>query len=386
VEYTTQFRGKQSEFCGISIDSHVTDGKLEGAPREKWFGRHRTGAERFHERFDIMPSKSSVAIERLVRTPLGKRMLEEMQLAGLAERTHEAYLRAVSKLAAQTRTSPDQITEEQVRQYLLLLRNEKQFAPGSLKVAFSGSQFFYRRVAKRDWETLHKLRVPKQKKLPAVLSREEVLMLIDAVRTPHNRAFFITIYTLGLRLQEGLYLEVGDIDTSRMMVHVHRGKGAKDRYVPLPVETVKVLREHWRTHKHPRLLFPMVGRNGKQAAVADQPMAESSVHGCMARVIKNLAWVKQGITPHTLRHSYATHLLEDNVNLRLIQKYLGHSSLLTTALYLHLTTRGEEHALGVINGLLSRPSGSAPPTNSTPARLKSPAVDQKVSRRTVKTR
>jgi len=107
-----------------------------GSARKKWFGRHRTGAERFHERFDIMPSKSSVAIERLVRTPLAKRMLEEMQLAGLAERTHEAYLRAVSKLAAQTKTSPDQITEEQIRQYLLRLRNVKLFAPGSLTVAF----------------------------------------------------------------------------------------------------------------------------------------------------------------------------------------------------------------------------------------------------------
>jgi len=114
----------------------VACGRLEWAPREKWFCRHRTGAERFHGKFDIMSSKSSVAIERLVRTPQAKRMLEEMRLAGLAERTHETCLRAVPKLAAQTRTSPDQITEEQVRQCLLLLRNEKQFAPGSLAVAF----------------------------------------------------------------------------------------------------------------------------------------------------------------------------------------------------------------------------------------------------------
>lgn len=155
-----------------------------------------------------MPSKSSVAIARLVRTPLAKRMLEELQLAGHAERTREAYLRAVSQLAAQTRTSPDQITEEQLRQYLLLLRNEKEFAVGSLKVAFSGIQFFYRHVVKRDWETLQKLRVPKQRKLPAVLSRDEVQQLLAAMKTPHHRSFFITLYTLGLRLQEGLFLEV----------------------------------------------------------------------------------------------------------------------------------------------------------------------------------
>lgn len=114
----------------------VVCGRLEWAPREKWFGRHRTGTERFHERFDIIQSKSSVTIERLVRTPLAKVLLEEMQLAGLAERTHEAYLRAVSKLAAQTKTSPDLITEEQICQFLVLLRNEKQFAPDSLIVAF----------------------------------------------------------------------------------------------------------------------------------------------------------------------------------------------------------------------------------------------------------
>ena len=115
-------------------------------------------------------------------------MLEELQLAGHAERTREAYLRAVSQLAAQTRTAPDQITEEQLRQYLLLLRNEKEFAVGSRKVAFSGIQFFYRHVVKRDWETLQKLRVPKQRKLPAVLSRDEVQQLLAAIKTPHQRS------------------------------------------------------------------------------------------------------------------------------------------------------------------------------------------------------
>lgn len=210
-------------------------------------------------------------------------MLEEMQLAGLAERTQEAYLRAVSRLAAQARTSPDQITEQQLRQYFLMLRNEKEYAPGSLKIAFSGIRFFYEHTVKRDWETLKKLRVPKQRRLPAVLSRAEVRMLIDAVKTPHYRVFFIVVYTLGLRLQEGLHLEVGDIDGRRMLVHVQRGKGAKDRYIPLSPETLKILREHWATHRHPRLLFPMIGRNQKQPKVADHPMAESSVQDCLKR-------------------------------------------------------------------------------------------------------
>jgi site-specific recombinase XerD len=280
-------------------------------------------------------------------------MLQDMQLAGFGERTQEAYWRAVRQLAKFTRTLPDRITEEQLRQYFLHLRNEKQFAPGSLKIAYSGIRFFYSHSVRRDWETFRKLRVPKQRQLPAVLSLSEVRQLLAAVTTPHNRAFLLTTYSLGLRLQEALFLQVGDIDSGRMLVHVHRGKGAKDRYIPLPLKTLEVLREFWKTHRHPTWLFPATGRDHQQAATAQRPMSESSVQGCLKRVWQQLGWPKRGVSIHTLRHSYATHLLEAGVNLRLIQKYLGHSSLLTTTLYLHLTTQGEEQARAAINQLLS---------------------------------
>jgi site-specific recombinase XerD len=143
-----------------------------------------------------------------------------------------------------------------------------------------------------------------------------------------------------------------------MLVHVHRGRhgrfviGAKDRYVPLPARTLLVLREYWRTHRHPTLIFPATGRDHQQAPTAITPMNESSVQGCMKRVVDGLGWKKRGVSIHTLRHSYATHLLEAGVNLRLIQKYLGHSSLQTTMLYLHLTTQGEEQARAAINQLM----------------------------------
>ena len=295
----------------------------------------------------------SMSRSRLATSPLARRMLQDMQLAGFGERTQEAYWRAVRQLAKFTRTSPDRITEEQLRQYFLHLRNEKQFAPGSLKIAYSGIRFFYTQTVRRDWETLRKLRVPKQRKLPAVLSLSEVRQLLAAVTTPHNRAFLLTTYSLGLRLQEALFLQVGDIDGGRMLVHVHRGKGAKDRYVPLPPQTLGVLREYWATHRHPTWLFPATGRDHQQAATAQRPMSESSVQGCLKRVLRQLGWPKRGVSIHTLRHSYATHLLEAGVNLRLIQKYLGHSSLLTTTLYLHLTTQGEEQARAAINQLLN---------------------------------
>jgi site-specific recombinase XerD len=287
------------------------------------------------------------------RSALAQRMLQDLQLAGHGERTQEAYLRAVRQLAAYTHLPPDQITEEQLRTYFLYLKNQKGFAPGSLKIAYNGIRFFYTHTVHRDWDTLRNLRVPKQRKLPAVMSIAEVRQLIAAVQTPHNRAFFLTTYSLGLRLQEALHLQVGDIDSRRMLVHVHRGKGAKDRYVPLPVKTLEVLRQYWATHRNMTWLFPATGRDHKEAATADRPMNPTSVQGCIKRVVAQLGWAKRGVCIHTLRHSYATHLLEAGINLRLIQKYLGHSSLLTTTLYLHLTTQGEDQARAAINQLMS---------------------------------
>jgi site-specific recombinase XerD len=283
---------------------------------------------------------------------LRQRMLEDLQLAGLSERTQEAYLRAVRKLAAHYRQAPDQLTEAQVRDYFLYLKNDKQFSPSAMKIAHSGIKFFYSHTIVRDWATLLKLRVPRHKTLPDVLTIDEVHQIMDAVRTPHNKAFLWTVYSLGLRLQEGLALEVGDIDGARMLVHVHRGKGAKDRYVPLPVSTLAMLRTYWATHRNPRLLFPATGRDHRRAATATEPMAKASVQGAMRRVVLQLGF-RKSIHLHTLRHSYATHLLEAGVNLRLIQQYLGHSSLQTTMVYLHLTSQGQEQAREAIERLMA---------------------------------
>jgi integrase/recombinase XerD len=284
-------------------------------------------------------------------TPLRERMRQDLQLAGLSERTQEAYLRSVRQLAAHFGRPPDQITEPELREYFLFLRNEKHFAPSSLRIAFFGIRFFYRRTVPREWETLEQLRIPSRKTLPDVLSIEEIRRLIDAVRTPHNRTYFWTVYSLGLRLTEALHLQVGDLDGARKMVHVHRGKGAKDRYVPLPERTLHLLREYWASHRHPQWLFPAVGRDQQSAGTAEHPMDKSSVQGALRRVVQQLGFKKR-VSIHTLRHSYATHLLEAGVNLRLIQEYLGHSSLQTTTIYLHLTSKGKEHAIETIERLM----------------------------------
>jgi integrase/recombinase XerD len=283
---------------------------------------------------------------------LRQHMHQDLQLAGLAEGTQKAYLRAVRQLAAHFRKPPDQITEPEVREYLVYLKDAREYSPSSLKIAASGIIFFYTHTVPRDWLTFKSLHIPRPQSLPDVLSIAEVRRLIDAVRTPHNKAFFWTVYSLGLRLQEGLNLQVGDIDGARMSVHVHRGKGSKDRYVPLPPRTLAVLRQYWASHRHPIWSFPATGRDHAEAHSATEPMARSSVHGAMKRVVQELGFRKR-ITIHTLRHSYATHLLEAGVNLRLIQKYLGHSSLQATTIYLHLTSLGQEQARATIAALMS---------------------------------
>ena len=204
----------------------------------------------------------------------------------------------------------------------------------------------------RDWPTLKRLRIPQPKTLPDVLTIDEVRRLIAAVRRPHIQTYFWTVYSLGLRLNEALHLQLGDIDSARMLVHVHLGKGAKDRYVPLPQRTLDLLRQHWRTHRDPIWLFPARNRDASHVSAATRPMERTNLQEAMRLVVQELD-IRKGVSIHTLRHSYATHLLEAGVNLRLIQQYLGHSSLQTTMVYLHVTSLGQEHARSVIESLMT---------------------------------
>jgi integrase/recombinase XerD len=283
--------------------------------------------------------------------PLCQRMLGDLALAGLASGTQEGYVRGVRRLTAQYGLPADCLTEQQVRDYFLHLKNDRELAPGTLSVAFSGIKFFYTHTVPRDWKMLKMVRVPKPRTLPDVLTIEEVRRLIDAVRMPHIKTFFWTVYSLGLRLREGLHLQVGDIDSQRMLVHVHLGKGSKDRYVPLPQYTLTMLRQHWVTHRDPLWLFPPKRRQHRRGASVG-PMERTTVQKAMLRVVEELNF-RKAVSIHTLRHSYATHLLEAGVNLRLIQHYLGHSSLRTTMVYLHVTSLGQERARALIEGVMA---------------------------------
>jgi integrase/recombinase XerD len=285
-------------------------------------------------------------------SPLATRFRDDLVIAGRSEETQISYLREMKKFSVHFNMSPDKINEDDLRRYMLYLTNDLELEPNSLKVTHSAVKFFYRNTCVRDWPTLNNLKVQNQLKLPTVLSLVETHLLINTVKRPVMRCFFWTVYSLGLRMQEALHLQVSDIKSDRMLVHVHCGKGAKDRLVPLPQKTLDMLPEHWQTHRNPKLLFPAEGRHHKLAPTATTPMNEGSPQLCIKRVVEQVGWADRGVATHTLRHCYATHLLEAGVNLRQIQKYLGHKYLTTTMIYLHLTTIGEEAAVAKINSLM----------------------------------
>ena len=285
-------------------------------------------------------------------TPLRQQMITALQLSGKGERTQASYVREVRLLAQFYHKSPDRITEQELQHYFLHRKNVDGLAPASMRICYSGIRFFYQYVLQRDWHTLALLRPQTMHRLPAVLSVEEVRRLLASATPLHNQVYFTTVYSLGLRLHEALFLPVSDIDGQRLQVHVHRGKGAKDRYVPLPAETLTLLRSYWKTHRHPTWLFPATGRDHHQSPTATSPMSRTSVQGAFRKAKQRAGLTKTGVAIHTLRHSYATHLLEAGVNPRLIQRYLGHAQLETTMLYLHLTHKGHEDAYERLNSLM----------------------------------
>jgi integrase/recombinase XerD len=285
-------------------------------------------------------------------TALRQRMIECLQLRGLSARTQESYVRAVRQLAEHYHKSPDLISEEELRQYFLYLKNVKHYARNTMTIAIVGIKFFFERTLEKEWTTFNLVRPAPEKKLPVILSCEEVRQILGHLRLACYRVCLTTIYACGLRLQEGTNLHLADIDSGRMMIHVRHGKGAKDRYVPLPQRTLLLLRQYWQTHRNPTLLFPAEGRNHIDLVRSTEPMSKSSVQDAFHAALKASGNNKRA-SVHTLRHSWATHLLEAGVNLRLIQEWLGHSSPATTSVYTHLTVKAEQLGAAAINQLMS---------------------------------
>jgi integrase/recombinase XerD len=189
-------------------------------------------------------------------TTLRQKMIGDMQLHGFAERTQKSYMQAVRQLAEYYNKPPDQINEEALRQYFLYLKNVKRVSRSTITLALCGIKFFYERTMQRQWTTLALVRPQREKKLPVVLSVDEVRQILARVRRWRYRVCLSTIYACGLRLQEGLHLQINHIDGGRQLVHVCHGKGGKDRYVPLPQPILEMLRQYWGTHRDPVWIFP----------------------------------------------------------------------------------------------------------------------------------
>jgi len=272
-------------------------------------------------------------------------MIQDLQLKGLSLSTQELYVGAVRQLCEHFGKTPGRITEEELREYFLYGKNIKKWSRSTSTVALCGIKFFYENTLKRPWPTLLFIRPGHEKKLPVILSHQEVIDLLSGIRLLRYRVCLTTIYSCGLRLSEGTHLRVEDIDSARGFIHVRQSKGNKDRSVPLPEKTLQLLREQWKSHRNNLWIFPS-GRN------ADIPLSNSSVQVAFRSALKS-AGIHKNATVHSLRHSWATHLLEAGINLRLIQIWLGHSSPATTSVYTHLTEKAKDVAVTSINELMA---------------------------------
>lgn len=279
-------------------------------------------------------------------TPLRKKMIEDMQLKGLSDRTQESYVGVVKQLAAYYKKSPEQISKAELRGYFLYRQNEKKDAPSTVRVHLNALKFLYEHTLERKWPLEGIVTPAVAKKMPVVLSQSEVREVLGKIRERKYQVCLVTIYSCGLRLMEGVQLQVDQIDSGQMKLHIRGAKGNRERYVPLPEETLQKLRDHWVSHRHKKWLFP-----GQNAYTREKAMNESSVRRALRGAVLECGLHKR-VTVHTLRHSYATHLLEAGVNLRQIQSYLGHSSVTTTTIYTHLTKIGQTQAVDIINRMM----------------------------------
>lgn len=279
-------------------------------------------------------------------SPLRKQMEADMAIRGLAYRTRETYVESVAKLAKFYGRGPDRISEAEVQRYLLHLLEERKLAHSSCNVMASALEFFYRVTLKRR-ETEFCLPRPKMPgKLPQILSREEVALLIEKTTNLKHRALLMSTYGGGLRLQEVCHLKLCDIDSDRMTLRVEQGKGAKDRYTLLSPRLLAELRRYWALHRPKLWLFP-------SSRDATQPLSPKTAHRIF-HAAKDRAGITKAGGIHALRHAFATHLLEAGVDVHTIQRLMGHGSLSTTARYFHLA---QKHLAGTASPLelLARP-------------------------------
>jgi integrase/recombinase XerD len=303
-------------------------------------------------------------------TPLRQRMLEDMQMRNLSRGTQMVYVRAVMQLARHYRKSPDQLQREEIRGYLVHLIQKRRVAPSTYNQVRCALKFFYQVTLGQEWVLDRIVCQKTEKHLPVVLSQSEVVQFFASIRKMKLkfRALFMTIYGTGLRGSEAAALQVRDIDSQRMVIRVRQGKGKKDRYVMLSPKLLAALREYWKAFRPQTWLF-FSGRD------RSRPLTRNSIlKSCHS--IARRAGLSKRVTLHSLRHSFATHLLEAGTDLRTIQLLLGHRSLRTTALYTYVSMTKVTATLSPLDclelaGESPKPVSSTDPAES-PAKVSSP--------------
>src|SRR5215831_3623576 len=265
-------------------------------------------------------------------TQLRKQMLEELQRRNFTENTIKTYLRVVEDFARYFAKSPDRLNQDEIRKYQVHLLQERKLTVKTVRLHTAALRFFYVKTLRRRY--LHEdLPYPKSpKRLPSVLSQDEVAHLIESANNLLDYTMLMTLYATGIRRAELCRLKVEDIDSQRMIVHIRQGKRNRDRDVPLTPKLLETLREYWRWMKPKTYLFPGMADNSR----ADKPLTPKCVWLAIQNAAKR-AGIKKRVSPHTMRHSFATHLLENGTDLRTIQMLLGHSDLRATSIYLHLS-------------------------------------------------
>ena len=277
-------------------------------------------------------------------TELRRRMIQDMRLHGLAEGTQRTYLEAVKNLARHYNRSPDQLSEDDIRQFFVHLSQTQRRANSTVRVHLFAIKFLFRYTLRRPLPLFDLIRLPRQHKLPVVLSRHEVRQILAHIRRPAARMSAVMMYACGLRVSEAVHLRAQDIDSPRMLVCVRNGKGNKDRYVCLPQRTLLLLRAYWRRHHPHTWLFPDPS--------GAKPIRPQAVRRCIQAAARDCR-IHKRVGCHTLRHSYATHLLEQGLDVRAIQRLLGHRSIRTTVRYLHLTPTAIKNIQASVNQLVA---------------------------------
>ncbi len=261
-------------------------------------------------------------------TALRQRMIEDMQVRNLAPHTQSTYLKEITRFARYFGKSPELLGETEIRTYQLYLTNQKKLAPSSIVITIAALRFLYKVTLKRDWDLKDAIPAPRQPhRLPVILSREEVLHFLGSVEGLKHRTILTTCYAAGLRISEAVSLKSTAIDSRRMVLQVEQGKGRKDRNVMLSPKLLGLLRSYWKAERPKVWLFP--------GDLPSQPISTRAVAKACLKA-RRRSGISKRITPHSLRHAFAVHLLEAGTNLRTIQLLLGHRHLTTTAGYLQI--------------------------------------------------